>query len=57
VPDNGKVSDGDKVLSDGYAAVQVEYDVPPTARNKDRLTRPLKNLKLRRGRREKGVDH
>ena len=46
MPDNGEIGDRDKVLSDCYGAVQVEYNMPPAAWDKHRLTRSLKNLKL-----------
>ena len=48
MPDNRKVSDRDKVLSDCYGAVQVENNMPPASWYKHCLTRSLKNLKLKR---------
>ena len=49
MPDNRKVCKRDKVLSDCSGTVEVKYNVPPSSRHKDRLTRPLENLNLVEG--------
>ena len=46
MPDNGKISDRDKVLCDGNGGVKVENDVPPASWYKHSLTGSLKNLQL-----------